>query len=259
MLLSETVHPDDPQVGHQCSSDECLALTAAPRQRGPSDQVGLGPRVTCSVLRMAESHQEIGSLRLGSVQRLGRIERDLVVLRRLRRSEVLEGVIAGGDRPVERIFGQAGQGAMPGQLQNNVGMETLATLPSRHAQPFRACGHGSTDRSPNTSHWRRARARIASLGAPIAVDQDPRRHGGIESSEHRRFRQIERLEKDVLRELQSENGCGSQHVEHVFAEGLAPGSRRPRGGWAGHLRASPSSGDPSVPHAHSAARPRSIQ
>ena len=39
---------------------------------------------------------------------------------------------------------------------------------------------------------------------------------------HRRFRQVERLEQDVLRELQPENGCGSQHGEHVRAEGPHP-------------------------------------
>ena len=115
-LLNESAHPGNTQVGHQCGSDQRLALAAPPRQFGPLAQVGLSPWITRSKLCMAESYVEIGALCVGSVQRLGRIQRDLVVVRRLRRSEVLEGVIAGGDRPVECLFGQAGQRTMPGQL-----------------------------------------------------------------------------------------------------------------------------------------------
>src|ERR1019366_8020905 len=62
MLPSETVQPGDAQVVYQCGSNQRLALVAAPGQHGSSDQVGPGMRVTCSILRMAESHQEIGAL-----------------------------------------------------------------------------------------------------------------------------------------------------------------------------------------------------
>jgi hypothetical protein len=91
-----------------------LVSAAAPRQLGPFAQVRLCLWVTHSVLGMAEPNKEIGALCVGPVQRLGRIQRDPVVVRGLRRSEVLEGVIAGGDRPLEGLLGEAGQGAMPG-------------------------------------------------------------------------------------------------------------------------------------------------
>ena len=111
-------------------------MATPPRQRCPLDQVGLGPWVTRSVLGMAKSHQEISALRVGSVQRLSRIQRDLVVLRRLRRSEMLEGVIASSDRPLECIFGQSGTCAMPRQLQNHIGMDRLAIFRQGTHDPF---------------------------------------------------------------------------------------------------------------------------
>ena len=52
-LLNERAYPTNTEVGHQCGSDQCVALAAAPGQLGPSADVDLSLRVTRSKLRMA--------------------------------------------------------------------------------------------------------------------------------------------------------------------------------------------------------------
>jgi len=111
---------------------------------------------------------------------------------------------------------------MPGQLQNNIGMKRVTILRQDTHNPF--VHAGTTGRADLRIH-RVGDQRVHESHRPSHrshVDEDPRRHGGVEGSEHRRFRQVERLEKDILRELQPENGCGSQHGEHVLAEGPHP-------------------------------------
>jgi hypothetical protein len=222
LVLDEPVHPEDAHVGHQGGPDERLGSIAAPRQFGPSDQVGLGPGVTGAVLRVAESHQEVGALGVGPVERVGRVEGDLVVAGSLGRGEVLEGVVTGGLRPVERLLGQAGQGAVPGQLQYDVRVEGLPVLGQGTHRPLVHPGTGG-----------RADLRVQRIGHEAVhephrpshrsqIDQDPRRHGGIEGADHRRLRHVERLEQDVLRELRPEHRCCGQHREDVGAEGLHP-------------------------------------
>jgi hypothetical protein len=137
---------------------------------------------------MAESHQKIGALCVGSVQRLGRFQRDLVVVRRLSRSEVLEGMVAGGHRPVECLFGQAGQRAMPGQLQDDIGMKTLIILREGTHDTFVLAG---TTRRADLRIHRVGDKRMHESHGPTdgsQIDEDPCRHGGVEGSDHRCFR-----------------------------------------------------------------------
>jgi hypothetical protein len=61
------------------------------------EEIDLRPWVTRSVLGMTEAHEEIGALCVRSVQRPGGLQRDLIMLRRLCGSKVIECVIAGRD------------------------------------------------------------------------------------------------------------------------------------------------------------------
>ena len=101
-------------------------------------------------------------------------------------------------------------------------MGRLAILRQGTRNPF---VHSGTARRADLRIHRVGDKRVHESHRPAhgsQVDKDPGRHGSIECSAHRPFRQVHRLEEDVFGELQPEDGCGSQYGEHVFAEGPHP-------------------------------------
>ena len=216
------VEPHEAAIRCEHSPDQRLPVPGSAGQLRSLLEGGQRLGVAGHLLGVAEAHEEIGALGVGSIKLLCDVQRNAEVAGRLNRGEVREGVLAGPDGPIEGLRGQPGQGTVPGQLDHDVGWRRLV---SRDQAPRRVL--------VQVGAARRADLGVQRLGDECVdeprrspdraqVDEEPCHDRRIQRGAHGGPGEVQHLEQDILVDLYAEHRRCGEHLRYLIPERVHP-------------------------------------